>query len=53
MTDSGHTHEKVCARDIVAHSDAELNRYLDEHRPDGGAIDLDVDDPGNLPESFI
>ncbi|SPQ20562.1 d69b2386-a171-44d6-8e59-52cca8eefe89 [Thermothielavioides terrestris] len=41
------------ACDIIAYSDDELDRYLDEHRLDGGAIDVDVDDPENLPESFI
>lgn len=43
---------KVHARDIVAYSDAELDRYLDQRRF-GGPIVVDVEDPENLPESFI
>jgi hypothetical protein len=42
------------ARDLIAFSDAELDRYLEQHRLDSGvAIDVDVEDPENLPESFI
>jgi hypothetical protein len=44
----------MCARNLVALSDAELDRYLKQHRLDDGvAIDIDVEDPENLPESFI
>ncbi|KAK3687148.1 hypothetical protein B0T22DRAFT_121510 [Podospora appendiculata] len=44
----------VRARNLVALSDAELDRYLEQHRLDDDvAIDIDVEDPENLPESFI
>jgi hypothetical protein len=46
--------QALAARDLVALSDAELDRYMDDHRLDGGdAVDLDVPDPENLPESFL
>ncbi|KAH6620870.1 hypothetical protein B0J18DRAFT_430913 [Chaetomium sp. MPI-SDFR-AT-0129] len=45
---------KIRASDLVALSDAALGRYLEEHRLDGGvAIRIDVEDPENLPGSFI
>lgn len=44
----------VRAHNLVALSDAELDSYLEQHRLDDGvAIDIDVEDPENLPESFI
>ncbi|KAK4150411.1 hypothetical protein C8A00DRAFT_18047 [Chaetomidium leptoderma] len=46
----------IRARDLVAYSDAELGRYLEEHRLEGGlsgAIGVNVEDPENLPETFI
>ena len=42
----------VLARDIAAYSDAELDRYLEEHRGENGWVDVDVKDPENLPESL-
>jgi hypothetical protein len=34
--------------------DAELDSYLEQHRRDDGvAVDIEVEDPENLPESFI
>lgn len=44
---------KYFARDIAAYSDAELDQYLEEHRLDGGAMAVEVEDPENLPQSFI
>ena len=43
----------VLARDIAAYSDAELDRYLEESRIEGGAMVVNVKDPENIPESFI
>lgn len=44
----------VRARDLVAYSDTQLDSYLEKHRLDDGvAIDIEVEDPKNLPESFI
>ncbi|KAK4137335.1 hypothetical protein BT67DRAFT_453680 [Trichocladium antarcticum] len=46
----------MLARDLVAFSDAELDRYLEEQRLEGGcggATAVRVQDPENLPESFI
>ncbi|KAK4149736.1 hypothetical protein C8A00DRAFT_37666 [Chaetomidium leptoderma] len=54
MSSREHTPGTLRARDLVAFSDAELDRYLEQHRLDDGvAIDIDVEDPENLPESFI
>ncbi|KAJ3579605.1 hypothetical protein NPX13_g963 [Xylaria arbuscula] len=44
---------KMFARDFVAFDDVELDQYLDAHRLEGGAATVDVEDPENLPESFI
>ncbi|RWA03794.1 hypothetical protein EKO27_g11311 [Xylaria grammica] len=47
---------KTYARDLVALSDVELDRYLEAHRLEGGATGaaaVVVEDPQNLPESFI
>jgi hypothetical protein len=45
---------RVLARDIVAYPDTELNQYLEEHRLEGGgATVVHVEDPENLPETFI
>ncbi|KAI0143500.1 hypothetical protein GGR57DRAFT_484021 [Xylariaceae sp. FL1272] len=44
---------KTFARDLVAFNDVELDQYLEEHRLEGGATTVDVEDPENLPESFI
>ncbi len=42
------------ACDLVAMTDAELDHYLQQHcLDDGVAIDIEVEDPENLPESFI
>lgn len=46
--------QKIRAADLVALSDTGLGRYLEEHRLDGGVgIHIDVEDPENLPGSFI
>ncbi|KAK4139367.1 uncharacterized protein C8A04DRAFT_40783 [Dichotomopilus funicola] len=45
---------KIRAADLVVLSDTALGSYLNEDRLDGGvAICIDVEDPENLPESFI
>ncbi|GAP92495.1 putative ankyrin [Rosellinia necatrix] len=44
---------KMFARDLAAFNDVELDQYLEEHRLEGGATTVDVEDPENLPESFI
>jgi hypothetical protein len=44
---------QVLARDIAAFSDAQLDQDLTEHRLEGGAAAVHVQDPENLPESFI
>jgi hypothetical protein len=44
---------KYLASDVVAFSDAQLDQYLEEHRLDGGAMVVEVEDPENLPQSFI
>ncbi|KAI0423527.1 hypothetical protein F5Y09DRAFT_336517 [Xylaria sp. FL1042] len=44
---------KLFARDVVSYSDAELDRYLEEHTLENGTKIVDVEDPENLPESFI
>ncbi|KUI62006.1 hypothetical protein VP1G_09129 [Cytospora mali] len=38
---------------IAMRCDSEIDRYLEEHRLDGGAMAVEVEDPENLPESFI
>ncbi|KAH8757881.1 hypothetical protein F5883DRAFT_428179, partial [Diaporthe sp. PMI_573] len=53
MVSSEPISRKYLARDVVAYSDAELDQYLEEHCLDGGPIVVDVEDPENLPESFI
>jgi hypothetical protein len=54
MATSQHTSETIPARVIAAYSDAELDKYLDDHRlGNGGATIVDVEDPENLPEGFI
>ncbi|KAF2964035.1 hypothetical protein GQX73_g9536 [Xylaria multiplex] len=44
---------RILARTLVSLNDAELDHYLEEHRLEGGAVSIDVEDPKNLPESFI
>ncbi|KAI0534153.1 hypothetical protein GGR58DRAFT_505568 [Xylaria digitata] len=44
---------KPFSHELVSLGDAELDQYLEEHRLEGGAVTVDVEDPGNLPESFI
>ncbi|KAI1421200.1 hypothetical protein F5Y12DRAFT_787643 [Xylaria sp. FL1777] len=44
---------KIFARDLVAFNDAELDQYLEAHRLEGGATAVNLEDPENLPESFI
>ncbi|POS72348.1 hypothetical protein DHEL01_v209259 [Diaporthe helianthi] len=47
------TSPKLFARELVAFSDAQLKQYLEDHRLDGGAMFIEVEDPQNLPPSFI
>lgn len=44
---------KLLARDIVAYNDAELDEYLEESSKNGGLRTVTVEDPENLPESFL
>lgn len=53
MASSECTPRMMCAHEIAAFSDIELDQYLDEHRLGSGGVDIDVEDPENLPESFI
>lgn len=53
MTSSGCTSRKIFACEIVDYNDADLDQYLEEHCVDGGVVDVDVQDPENLPPSFI
>ena len=53
MASSEYTSSTLLARDVVAYSDAELDRYLDEQSLEGGATVVHVKDPENLPQSFI
>lgn len=49
-----HTSHTISARVMAAYSDAKLDKYFDEHRLAGGAATIVVvEDPENLPESFI
>ncbi|KAI5924571.1 hypothetical protein F4810DRAFT_709528 [Camillea tinctor] len=43
----------ISARAIAAFSDAELDQYLEEHCLRGGIVTVEVEDPENLPPSFI
>ncbi|RKU43632.1 hypothetical protein DL546_004051 [Coniochaeta pulveracea] len=54
MATSQHTSETIPARVIATYSDAELDKYLNDHRlGNGGPTIVNVEDPENLPESFI
>lgn len=53
MADSGSKSRGKFARDLVALDDVELDQYLEENRIQGGATVVHVEDPENLPESFI
>ncbi|KUI70589.1 hypothetical protein VM1G_06061 [Cytospora mali] len=53
MASSERTSRKTFARDIVAYTDVELDLYLEGHRLEGGASAIDLEDPENLPDSFI
>lgn len=44
---------KRLASEVAAFSDTELDRYLEEDRLECGVIEVEVEDPENLPESFI
>lgn len=44
---------KISARDIIAFTDAELDKYLDEQRLKRGVAVVKVKDPENLTQSFI
>ena len=41
------------ASEVVAFTDAELDQYLEASRLPNGDCMVEVDDPDNLPESFI
>lgn len=53
MASSPAASRMLLAADLLAFSDAELDRYLEEHRLDGGAMAVEVEDPQNLTESFV
>ena len=53
MAASSQTPRKILARDIVAFTDEELDRYLAEHTQQGGEVVIAVADHENLPESFL
>jgi hypothetical protein len=53
MASSQSAPRKYFARDVAAYNNTELDQYLEEHCVDGRAIVVDVEDPENLPESFI
>lgn len=53
MNRSGQETRKLLARDIVAYNDAELDEYLEESSNNGGLRTVTVEDPENLPESFL
>lgn len=44
---------KYFAREVVAFNDAELDRFLEENSLNDGAMVVEVEDPENLPASFI
>lgn len=44
---------KYSASEVVAFSDAELDKYLLERRQPNFGITVSVKDPGNLPEEFL
>lgn len=46
------TSRQVFARDLVSVTDAELDLYLEEHRLEDGAPDIDLEDPENLLDIF-
>lgn len=52
MTSPMFTSRQVFARDLVAVTDAELDLYLEEHRLEDGASDIDLEDPENLADIF-
>lgn len=43
----------IYAHDLVALSDIELDQYLEKSRLENGITTVDLEDPENLPESFI
>lgn len=47
------TTRKYFASEVAAYSDAELDRYLEEQSLGDGAMVVEVEDPQNLPASFI
>ncbi|KAH8747275.1 hypothetical protein F5883DRAFT_653602 [Diaporthe sp. PMI_573] len=54
MASTQNSSRRVLARVIAAYSDVELDQYLKKCRlQGGGATVVDVEDPENLPESFI
>lgn len=44
---------KLYARDLAAYTDSELDQYLENQRRELGTATVVVEDPQNLPESFI
>ncbi|KAF2967485.1 hypothetical protein GQX73_g6099 [Xylaria multiplex] len=53
ISSPGRGPRKLQACEIVAFSNAELDRYLQERRVQCGITTVKVEDPKNLPESFI
>ncbi|KAI0815427.1 hypothetical protein GGR55DRAFT_675044 [Xylaria sp. FL0064] len=53
MASSERESRKTFARDLVAFNNVELDQYLEEHRLEGGATTVDVEDPKNLPENRV
>ncbi|KAF3768225.1 hypothetical protein M406DRAFT_349700 [Cryphonectria parasitica EP155] len=53
ITTSDPISQKLFACDIAAYSDAELDRYLEGQRLSSGVRLVEVEDPENLPGSFI
>lgn len=53
MASSDFPTRRYLAREVIAYSDAELDQFLEEHALDGGAMVVEVEDPENLPETFI
>ncbi|KAI0541774.1 hypothetical protein GGR58DRAFT_386548 [Xylaria digitata] len=53
MSSPGREPRKLFACEIVSFTDVELDKYLEERRAQCGITVVDVEDPENLPESFI
>ncbi len=53
MAASSQTPGNILARDIVAFTDEELDKFLAEHTHEGGLAVLAIADHETLPESFL